>query len=131
MPLSRNPHFIALLLVALLCRALIPTGFMPGSRGVTLCPAYGARSASVSMLDMLDPTAVVSHAEHGRHTGNHDGAAFCPYGAAAGTIGLPSAPSALLTLHYQPGQIIFPPDQSRLLVVVAPSPLPRGPPLTS
>jgi hypothetical protein len=74
----RRPVIISLLLLVLLARALVPTGFMPagdGSAELTLCPD-----------GMLMPSnAAMAHAGHLR-------ADHCPFGAAPFAAPLSAAP---------------------------------------
>jgi len=49
---------------ATVARALVPAGFMPGSGGLILCPAYGP-SAGVRHVAMNDDMVGMAHAGGG------------------------------------------------------------------
>jgi len=111
------------LLPALLCRALIPVGFMPmvgtdGALEMSLCP--GTVDAATFIAAAADP-----HAHHHGHGAHHSDP--CPY-ASSGT-GLPSAASSaatfIVTVDRQPLA------KSSLEVFLPPilrTQSPRGPP---
>jgi hypothetical protein len=88
---ARRPliHFIAI--AALLLRALIPAGFMPGTSNgapaLVICTAQGAKALGAKL-------------EHGSQH------AQCPFAAAAGMAAAPAAP-VVLALHAADQSVSF------------------------
>jgi len=142
---ARNPLLAALLLVTFFARALVPAGFMPGSGGLMLCPAYGPSTGALhapmtndmSTMDMsgmdmagMDMSGMVDHGEHSSHGGgsrNHEGS-LCPFAAAATTMA--SGHTAVLTssVAIETGSVLLPDQPFVPRGTVVPTRLPRGPP---
>jgi len=136
-----RPWFAALLLITLVARGLMPTGFMPGPGGIMLCPGYApVLSAAADRPGMDDMAGMpmdgmdMAHmdaAGHGRHGGQsplHEGMCVCPYAGAASGIGLLHAPLANLAAQLTSTVIVFPPERIIPRAPTAPTRLPRGPP---
>jgi hypothetical protein len=151
--LLRRPWLSALVLTALVFRALVPVGYMlgvgtGGSFSVMLCPAYApvlvpvARdhsddSSMVSamagmpgmseMAGMPDMPAMPGLPDPTGH-GQHELQGNCPFaGAATGMALAPLAPVAWLAEHSSQ-RTTFPPDRYIPRGTIVPSRLPRGPP---
>lgn len=132
----RTPLFSALLLTALLFRALVPVGFMPGVGGdgqftVILCPDYGSVPGALAAGHDLHAhmPGMAHHSNHAQHdhTG-HDAQGSCPYaGASAGMAFVPAAP-ATAVLESLNAATFFPPQQYIPRGTIVPTRLPRGPP---
>jgi hypothetical protein len=144
-----NAWFAVLLLAALIARALVPLGYMPGPGGVMLCPAYaplaahilgsgGARDESDSPgmdrsgIDMsMGAMDMSAHSGHGRSPSQHDGVAACPFGAAASIVAITHTP---LLLGLPAGVSISPQPHIEQFLPRDTTPLarlPRGPPTAS
>jgi len=150
-----SPWLQLLLVVALLGRALVPVGFMPGAGGLVLCPAYGpaqgagghamghamAQPMAHSMaMDMpghdmsamdMGPAASKGGAHAGHQGMAHEGS--CAYATSA-------SGSALSTVHSLPPVAYVPSTPNdvpapveRLIPrgTIVPTRLPRGPPALS
>ena len=146
-----NPWFAVLLLAALLARALVPLGYMPGPGGVMLCPAYGPLAAHIHNLgEARDESGMDSpgmnmpgmdmsmgsmdmsqHSGHGRSPSPHDGVAECPFGAAASNVAITHTSPVLAV---SAGVSIAPQshtEQSAPHSTIPITRLPRGPPFAS
>jgi hypothetical protein len=130
----RRPWFSAALLIALLFRALVPVGYMPGigsdgTFAVMLCPGYAPVPAAMSgVADMPDMAGMPGIAQHSGH-GQHESQDNCPYaGAATGLALVRLAPATLLP---QPSllSVVFPPERNIPRGTIVPTRLPRGPPV--
>ena len=124
--------FTALLFTALLSRALVPMGFMPGPGGIVLCSGY-APVLTMPGMDMpgMDMSGKADQAGAGWPAQRHDGMDFCPYTAAASVMAAGHAtPLAAMTLVV-PSVMVFPPEKSIPRGTVVPTSLPRGPPTTA
>ena len=137
-----RPWFAALLLITLVARGLMPTGFMPGPGGIMLCPGYApVLSAAADRPGMDDMAGMpmdgmdMAHmhaAGHGRHGGQsplHEGMSACPYAGAASGAWLPHEPLAIQPVQATAATVLFPPEQIIPRAPIAPTRLPRGPPL--
>jgi len=147
----RRPCFSAVLLMALLCRALVPVGYMPGvgSDGVftiMLCSGYApvlphddsahpGEAASMAgvpdmsgMADIPDMAAMPEMAQHSGH-GQHEVQGNCPYAGA--TTGMALVRLAPATLLPQPSlsSVVLPPERYIPRGRIVPTRLPRGPPI--
>lgn len=137
----KRPWLSAVLLVAFLCRALVPVGFMPGQGGLMLCPAYAPvaapatpvahhmSDADMSGMDMstMDMSAAAMPAGM-HHADQHDGNSFCPFASA-------SAPAVCshVIVDAVPAEVVattlsYPPQQALPRGTIVPTRLPRGPP---
>ena len=136
----------AVLLVTFFARALVPTGFMPGSGGLMLCPAYGpptgavhaAVSQDMSTMDMpgmdmagMDMSGMAHLGGHPSHDGgsqDHEGSSLCPFAAAATTMA--SGHTALLSvaIAVETGTVQLPDQPFVPPGTIVPTRLPRGPP---
>jgi hypothetical protein len=146
-----NPWFAVLLLAALIARALVPLGYMPGPGGVMLCPAYAPLAAHIPNsgearhesdmdspgmdlpgMDMsMGSMDMSEHSGHGRSPSPHDGVAVCPFGAAASNVAITHTP---LVLAVSAGASITPQphtEQSAPRSTIPITRLPRGPPFAS
>ena len=141
---GRRRRFAALLLPALLLRALIPFGFMPliGASGLTLgfCPGEGALPAGLAAANVKLLHAAQSgqlHHDHAPGGAPHGGSdtpggssheAPCPFAAS----GKPAFAPAILTLETA-ASAAAPPEAYATAPVFLPTVLraqsPRGPPL--
>jgi len=141
---GRRRRFAALLLPALLLRALIPFGFMPliGASGLTLgfCPGEGALPAGLAAANVELLRAAHSgqlHHDHAPGGAPHGGSgapggssheAPCPFAAS----GKPAFAPAILTLETA-ASAAAPPEAHATAPVFLPTVLraqsPRGPPL--
>ena len=137
-----RPWFAALLLITLVARGLMPTGFMPGAGGIMLCPGYApvlnAADAPPAMDDMAGmpmdgmDMAHMDVAGHGRQGGQsplHEATCACPYAGAASGIGLLHEPLAIQAAQTTSAAVVFPPERVIPRARIAPTRLPRGPPL--
>ena len=132
----RRPWFSALLLTALLFRALVPVGFMPGvgTDGrftVILCPGVGAVPAALATGhdSHAHMPGMAHHSDHAQHDhAGHAAQSNCPYaGATAGMAPVHVAPATVLLESLQT-VTLFPPDQFVPRGMIVPTRLPRGPP---
>jgi hypothetical protein len=130
-----------LLFTALLCRALVPMGFMPGAGGLVLCSGYAPIPAmahgsqaegGMPGMDMpgMDMSGNADHAGVGSPPQRHQGMEVCPFSAFASVMAVthaqPVAAFALLVSTL----IVFPPAKSPPRGTIVPTSLPRGPPTT-
>jgi len=142
---AQNPVLAALLLVAFFSRALIPTGFMPGPGGLTVCPSYGPAMGAAAMvgtshgmpdtnmsaMDMpgMDMSHHTVQSPKGGGAPDHELSGFCPFAAAAttmvsGHVATQVTVAQVVTLH-----IDFPAQPFVPRGTIVPTSLPRGPPL--
>src|SRR5579862_161149 len=95
----RRPWLSVLLLTALVSRALIPQGFMPGHGGLILCPGYAALPAMNSgptasdvsdvAISRIDMTGMdVNVRGHPAGGAPHANTSTCPFAAVASVIAL-------------------------------------------
>jgi hypothetical protein len=140
----QRPWFAAMLLAALLTRALVPVGFMPDQGGFILCPSYApvlARSviadSSHDMAGMaMDGSATTAsatpgHAGHAGHSGSspeHSHSGICRYSGSGAGLALTQALGNPLLAHVTSTKLQFPPEQTLPRGTIVPTRLPRGPP---
>jgi hypothetical protein len=140
----RQPWFSAVLLIALLSRALVPVGYMPGigSDGaftVMLCPGYAPLPAQESRIDSADSSTMADMpgmatmpdmAGPGGHS-QHENRSECPCPYAGATTGMALVQLAPATLLAQQSSssMVFPPARYIPRGTIVPTRLPRGPPL--
>ena len=137
----QRPWFAALLLITLVARGLMPTGFMPGPGGVMLCPGYapvlsaadnraGMDEMAGMPMDGMDMAHMDSAGQghHGRQSPLHEGMCACPYAGAAAGVGLVNAPFAMLASQLVSTALFFPPEKLIPRGTIVPTRLPRGPP---
>jgi hypothetical protein len=119
--------FTALLFAALLSRALIPVGFMPGAGGIVLCSGYAPVAAMPGMdmpgMDMSGNADQGAGGPSQRH-----GIEFCPFSAVASVMAAGHAPALAALARFVPTVIVFPPQKSIPRGTIVPTSLPRGPP---
>ena len=139
---ARNPVLAALLLVAFCSRALIPSGFMPGPGGLTICDGYisaatqGMSAAAIGMAQMdtsdmsgMDMSSATEHPSTGSGAPSHEGTSLCPFAAAATTLAPMAQGAALVVIaHTITPRIYFPPERFVPHGTIVPTRLPRGPP---
>ena len=151
--LMSRPWFAGLLLAAVVARALVPVGFMPGKGGLMLCTAVataparahdgdrgGAGDTDMSGMDMagmemagMDMPGMPMDAHHAgsgaHHHPGHSAGGSCPFAAAPTAVTL--APFACCALPPPPVAVavVFPPAQSVPRGTIVPTRLPRGPPI--
>ena len=139
---ARRPLLAALLLVALLGRALIPPGYMPDPHGLILCPGYApgihTMTHDMSGMDMsgMDMTAAGSahsdgDAGHGDPAPDDRQPQICPFAAAATTMVASNAPVALIPSYLVTTDLILPASPVIPRGTIVPTRLPRGPPVYS
>ncbi|MGH8208891.1 MAG: hypothetical protein ACREU6_04720 [Steroidobacteraceae bacterium] len=132
--LLRRPWFSVLLLTALLSRALIPTGFMPGPGGVMLCPGYAAlpamSAAAEPAMDMsgMDMGVPAQHSGGTHNSPDHAGMGVCPFAGLATLIAMVHAAPATSPSEPVSTATIFPPEKFLPRGTIVPTRLPRGPP---
>jgi hypothetical protein len=147
----RQPWFSALLLLALLSRALVPVGYMPGigSDGaftVMLCPGYVPLPAQEPRIDSAHPNTMADTpgisgmadtpdmagmpgmAEH-RGQSQHENQSDCPYAGATTGTALVHLAAAMLLPQLPSSSAVFPPDRYIPRGTIVPTRLPRGPPI--
>jgi hypothetical protein len=117
-----------LLFTALLSRALIPVGFMPGAGGIVLCSGYGPVAAMPGMsMPGMDMSGRMDHAGAGGPSQPH-GTELCPFAAGGSAMAVEPAPPltafTLLVVTF----LVFPPEKSIPRGTIVPTTLPRGPP---
>lgn len=122
---ATNRLLAALLLTAVLARALIPQGFMPGPGGMQMChgyvPAVPTVGTHVGQGSPLDGPQGPS-APHGKDT------TPCPFAAAA-TAALPGDSTILVAVAQTPiTTLALPVERSVPNGRFEPTRLPRGPP---
>jgi hypothetical protein len=122
--------FTALLFAALLSRALIPVGFMPGAGGIVLCSGY-APVAAMPGMDMpgMDMSGNADHGAGG--PSQRHGIEFCPFSAVASVMAAGHAPALTALMLFVPAVIVFPPQKSIPRGTIVPTSLPRGPPASA
>jgi len=136
----------AVLLVTFFARALVPTGFMPGSGGLMLCPAYGpstgavhvAMSHDMSTTDMsgmdmagMDMSGMAHLGGHPSHDGgsqDHEGSSLCPFAAAATTMASGHIALLSVAVTVETGTVQLPDQPFVPRGTIVPTRLPRGPP---
>jgi hypothetical protein len=119
--------FTALLFAALLSRALIPVGFMPGAGGIVLCSGY----APVAAMPGMDMPGMDMSGNADPGTGApspHHGTELCPFAAVATVMAAGHAPTLTALTVFVPSVLVFPPEQSIPRGTIVPTRLPRGPP---
>ncbi len=143
----RRPCFSAVLLIALMCRALVPVGYMPGigldgAFTVMLCPGYAPVLAQTPHDDSAHPGEATSMADmpdmagmadmpgtvHPGHS-QHETQGNCPYAGATMGMVLAHLASALLLGHQPDASVVFPPERHIPRGTIVPTRLPRGPPI--
>ena len=135
----RRTWFAVLLLVALVSRALVPMGFMPGHGGLMLCPAYASVPAvSAGPSASATPDAAMSdmdmggngHPAGGRpHPPNDESNAVCPFAySASSMVPLPAVPAAALPVLQPTTGTLYVPEKTVPRGTIMPTRLPRGPP---
>jgi hypothetical protein len=124
-----RPWFTALLFAALLSRALIPLGFMPGPGGIVLCSGY----APVPAMDMpgMDMSAKADHADATAPSQRHEGVQICLFSAVARVMAAGHAPLLAVFPLFDSSTTVFPPEKSIPRGRIVPTSLPRGPPATA
>jgi hypothetical protein len=122
--------FTALLFAALLSRALIPVGFMPGAGGIVLCSGY-APVAAMSGMDMpgMDMSGTADHGAGG--PSQRHGIEFCPFAAVASVMAAGHAPALAALIPFVPAVLVFPPQKPIPRGTIVPTSLPRGPPASA
>ena len=142
-----SPWLQLLLVVALLGRALVPVGYMPGAGGLVLCPAYGPAQAAgghamahsmamdmpghdMSAMDM-GPAASKGGAHAGHQGMAHEGS--CAYATSASGSALSTVHSlpAVAYVPNTPNDVPTPADRLIPRGTIVPTRLPRGPPALS
>jgi hypothetical protein len=134
----RRPWLTVLLLVALVSRALVPQGFMPGHGGLILCAGYAPvlnaepPDRAVSGRDMAGMDMNVHDHGHGSggvpHSHDDAGTGTCPFAAAASVMAPVHAVPALLIWQVTSTITSFPPEKPLPRGTIVPTRLPRGPP---
>lgn len=124
-----NLHLLVML--ALLARAMVPAGFMPGNGGLVLCQGYAPLPVKVASDSAH---AASSTAGEERSTENQDKSHdsgrshFCPFLAATVALASPSAPMSLAHVDIPRFEITASLSPERLRSLRARTLLPRGPP---
>ena len=139
--LAQNPLLVALLLVAVCGRVLIPTGFMPGPGGLILCNGYApvpgaviqTLSHDMSKMDMpgMDMTGTSHLGGHPSHDGgapHHEGPSLCPFAAAATTMASGHTAVLVVSLATESRPVQLPSQPFVPRGTIVPTRLPRGPP---
>lgn len=125
-----RPWFTALLFAALLARALIPVGFMPGPGGVVLCSGYAPVPAMPGMdMPGMDMSGMPDHAAGG--PSQRRGMEVCPFSAVATVMAAGHAPTLSALALFVPSVIVLPPERSIPRGTIVPTSLPRGPPASA
>ena len=129
-----------MLFTALLSRALVPVGYMPGAGGIVLCSGYAPVLTAVQgpeavggMPGMLMPGMDMSGEDHqgaGGPSPRH-GVEFCPYTAVAAVMAAGHASLLNAFTLFVPSAVVFPPEQSVPRGTIVPTRLPRGPPASA
>lgn len=109
-----RPWLAAWLVAALLARALVPVGFMPGAGGIVLCPGYAAAAPA----DHAGPGD--GHAQVDDHA--------CRYAAAVVPMGTPQPAPAVAYAPVVSFEAQPPAERPVVHATIAPTRLPRGPP---
>lgn len=125
--------FTALLFTAVLCRALIPMGFMPAAGGLILCsgyapiPAMAHGSQAEGRMPGMDMSGKADLAGAGSPSQRHDGTEVCPFSAFASAMAASDAqPVAAFTLLVS-NFIVFPPAKAIPRGTIVPTSLPPRP----
>jgi hypothetical protein len=121
-----------LLFAALLSRALIPLGFMPGPGGIVLCSGY-APVPTMPGMDMpgMDMSGNADHADATAPSQRHEGVGICLFSAVARVMAVGHAPSLAAFPLFDSSATDFPPEKSMPRGRIVPTSLPRGPPATA
>ena len=138
---ARNPLLAALLLVTFFARALVPAGFMPGSGGLMLCPAYGPptgvrhvamnddmSSMDMSGMDMVGMAHAGGHPAHSDGSPDHEGSSLCPFAAAATTMAGGNSALFSVAVAVETAPVLLPEQPFVPRGTIVPTRLPRGPP---
>jgi len=132
---ARRQWLQYLLLVVVFARAVVPTGFMPGPAGLILCPGYGPTSLQavthpdVDGMSGMDMPHHPGHApDHGGLPG-HEGASFCPFAAAATSMGCAGTAVVVAFVHAVAARFDLPSLPLVPRGTIVPTRLPRGPPV--
>ena len=137
-----RPWFTALLFAALLSRALIPLGFMPGPGGIVLCSGYApvptmpygsAADHGMPGMDMpgMDMSGNADHADAKAPSQRHEGVEICLFSAVARMMAVGHAPPLAAFPLFDFSTTVFPPEKSIPRGRIVPTSLPRGPPATA
>ena len=139
---ARHPLLAATLLAAFFAHALIPTGFMPGPRGIVICHGYVPASGVVAAVELaaariaiadagqqsaLDLTATGDDSTSGGSP-HHDAGTLCPFAAAAPAIGNGAVAGYVLAVTFISAPIPLPRQPFIAGSAIVPTRLPRGPP---
>jgi hypothetical protein len=120
---ARNPLLAIVLLAALLSRALIPTGFMPGAGKLVICHGMAAAGSTAATHGAAEPKPPGGSPAH-------DGSSGCPFAASATSIASGdtalAAPTVVASLTPA-----LPADTFVPRAAVVATRLPRGPPLSA
>ena len=131
-----RPWFSALLLTALLCRALVPVGFMPGVGAdgrfaVIFCPSDGPIPAALDAGNDVHThmAGMVHHGNHAHHDHvQHNAQGNCPYAGATAALALVQWAPPTLLAHSVRAVTLIPPERFIPRGTIVPTRLPRGPP---
>ncbi len=126
-----RPWFAAWLCAALLSRALIPVGFMPGPGGIVLCSGY-ALVPAMPRMDMpgMDMSGKADHDNATAPSQRHQGVEICLFSALARLMAVGPAPALAGFPQFVSSTAVFPPEKSIPRGTIVPTSLPRGPPAT-
>jgi hypothetical protein len=113
-----------LLFAALLSRALIPLGFMPGPGGIVLCSGY----APVPAMPGMDMSGKADHADATAPSRRHEGVQICLFSAVARVMAVGHAPALAAFPLFVSSTTVFPQEKSIPRGTIVPTSLPRGPP---
>jgi hypothetical protein len=128
----QRPWFAALLLIALLFRALVPIGYMLGADAdhhfaVVLCPAYDSHPHA-DMPGMEHMPGMLHHLDPVQHDARHNVDSSCPFAVAIAGMALVQLAPVTLSAERLHSVSFFPPDQFIPRGTIVPTRLPRGPP---
>ena len=136
---ARNPLLAAVLLVAFLARALVPTGFMPGPGGFVLCTGHGPMIVSMpsdmpgmdmGSMDMsgMDMSQHAGTPGQGGHAPDHESMGVCPFAAAAASMVVLDVPGLSRHTPFISTDVALPLQPFIPRGTIVPTRLPRGPP---
>jgi hypothetical protein len=122
-----------LLFAALLSRALIPLGFMPGPGGIVLCSGYAPVEHSMPAMQMpgMDMSGKTDQADATAPSQRHEAVQICLFSAVARLMAVGPAPALAVFPLFDSSTTVFPPEKLIPRGRIVPTSLPRGPPATA
>jgi len=125
-----RPWFAALLFTAVLCRALIPAGFMPGPDGLVLCSGYASAATGSGQSETAPDMSGMdmSGMQMSGHSPSHESTGVCPFAAALSVVALVHVLPPMALWHRVTTAIVYPPEKTIPRGTIVPTSLPRGPP---